>query len=235
MNGKPLIDWAWVGQHLDDIAMRTVQHLEIALIAIVVGFVISFVLSLWAVRYRRAFAPITGVAGVLYTIPSLALFAALVPITRLSLLTAEIPLVVYTQLILIRNIVAGFDAVPSDVVETANGMGFGRTERLWRIELPLAIPLIVAGLRLASVSTIGLVTVAALLGDKFGGLGVFITDGLQTFFPTKVYVGAVLSVALALVVDLAFVILQRQLTPWSRAQDAPTGREQRTPGSLAGV
>lgn len=235
MNGKPLIDWTWVGGHLNDIATRTVQHLGIALVAIVVGFVISFALSLWAVRYRRAYAPIAGLAGILYTIPSLALFAALVPITRLSLLTAEIPLVAYTQLILIRNIVAGFDAIPSDVLEAADGMGFGRLARLWRIELPLAVPLIVAGLRLASVSTIGLVTIAALLGDRFGGLGVFITDGLQTFFPTKVYVGAVLSVALALVVDLAFVLLQRRLTPWSHAQDAPTSREPRPPTSLAGA
>ncbi len=220
MATKPLVDWAWIGDHLDDIAVRTIQHLGIASIAIVVGFAISFVLSLWAVRDRRVFAPITGLAGVLYTIPSLALFAALVPITGLSLLTAEIPLVLYTLLILVRNIVAGFDAVPNDVLEAASGMGFSRVGRLWRVELPLAIPLIVAGLRLASVSTIGLVTIAAILGEKFGGLGVFITEGLQTFFPTKVYVGAVLSVALALGADLLFVALQRRLTPWARARGA---------------
>lgn len=218
MATKPLVDWAWIGDHLDDIAVRTLQHLGIATIAVVVGFAISFVLSLWAVRDRRMFAPITGLAGVLYTIPSLALFAALVPITGLSLLTAEIPLVLYTVLILVRNIVAGFDAVPNDVLEAASGMGFSRVGRLWRVELPLAIPLIVAGLRLASVSTIGLVTIAAILGEKFGGLGVFITEGLQTFFPTKVYVGAVLSVALALGADLLFVALQRRLTPWAQAR-----------------
>lgn len=234
MATKPLVNWAWIGDHLDDIAVRTLQHLGIAAIAIVVGFAISFALALWAVRDRRAFAPITGLAGVLYTIPSLALFAALVPITGLSLLTAEIPLVLYTLLILVRNIVAGFDAVPDDVLEAASGMGFSRSSRLWRVELPLAIPLIVAGLRLASVSTIGLVTVAAILGEKFGGLGVFITEGLQTFFPTKMYVGAVLSVALALGADLVFVALQRRLTPWVRVRGADQGTA-RSGGTAAGA
>ena len=195
MATKPPVDWAWIGDHLDDIAARTIQHLGIAAIAIAVGFAISFTLSLWAVRDRRVFAPITGLAGVLYTIPSLALFAALVPITGLSLLTAEIPLVLYTLLILVRNIVAGFDAVPNDVLEAASGMGFSRAGRLWRVELPLAIPLIVAGLRLASVRRSW-----SRRGDprRSSAAGACSSPGPQTFFPTKVYVGAVPSVALAL-------------------------------------
>lgn len=222
MSGKPFVDWTWIAEHLDDIAFRTVQHLWLAAIAVAVGFVIAFGLSLLVVRYRRLYGLVTGISGVLYTIPSLAMFAILVPITGLSLLTAEIPLVLYTLLIFIRNIVAGFDAVPRDVIEAADGMGFTRTRRLRTIELPLAVPLIITGVRLASVSTIGLVMIVSLIGDNFGGLGLFIKEGIQTFFPTKVYVGSVLSLALAFGADAAFVALERALTPWARARARTT-------------
>jgi osmoprotectant transport system permease protein len=215
---RPLVDWGWIGGHLDDIAVATVQHVVIAAIAVAVGFAISFALALWCLRTRRVYAPITIVAGILYTIPSLALFAVLVPFTGLTFLTVEIPLVTYTLLILVRSIVAGFDSVPPDVHESASGMGFTPRQRLRRIQLPLAVPLIVAGLRLATVSTIGLVTVGSIIGDAFGGLGIFIKEGIQTFFPTKVYVGAVLSVLVAFAADVAFVRLQRGITPWSRAR-----------------
>jgi osmoprotectant transport system permease protein len=218
MSGKPLVDWTWIADHLDDIAFRTVQHLWLAAIAVAAGFVIAFGLSLLVVRFRRLYGPVTGVSGVLYTIPSLAMFAALVPITGLSVLTAEIPLILYTLLIFIRNIVAGFDSVPRDVIEAADGMGFTRGRRLRAIELPLAVPLIVTGLRLASVSTIGLVMIVSLIGDNFGGLGLFIKEGIQTFFPTKVYVGAVLSLVLAFAADAALVAVERALTPWARAR-----------------
>ncbi len=214
---KPLIDWGWVAGHLDDIAMRTVEHLWIAAIAVAAGFAISFGLAIWSVRERRVFAPITAMAGILYTIPSLAAFATLVPFTGITLLTAEIPLTTYTLLILVRNIVAGFDSVSSDVLEAADGLGYSRWARLWRVELPLAFPLIIAGLRIASVTTIGLVTVGSIIGDAFGGLGIFIKDGIAAFFATKVYVGAILSVALAFAADFAFVRLQRRITPWARA------------------
>lgn len=223
--GEPLIDWAWIGSHLDDIAYRTVQHLALAGIAVAVGFVLAFILSLWAVRHARVRAPLTAIAGALYTIPGLALFAALLPITGFSILTAEIPLVIYTQQILVRNIIAGFDAVPADVREAADAMGYTRRERLVRVELPLAVPLIVTGIRLAAVTSIGLVMILTLIGDNFGGLGLFIKEGIQTFFATKVYVGAILSVALAVIVDVLLVRLERRLTPWS----AP-----RTPGGAAG-
>lgn len=218
MTGRPLIDWSWVVGHLDDIAVATLQHLGIATLAVGAGFAVSFGLALWSVRDRRVYGPITALSGILYTIPSLALFAVLVPFTGLSVVTVEIPLVAYTLLILVRNIVAGFDAVPADVLEAANGMGYTRAQRLRQIELPLAIPLIIAGLRLASVSTIGLVTVGSLIGDAFGGLGVLIKDGIAVFFPTRIYVGAALSVALAFGADIAFIRLQRALTPWARAR-----------------
>lgn len=218
MSGKPFVDWTWIAEHLDDIAFRTIQHLWLATIAVAVGFVIAFALSLLVVRYRRLYGLVTGISGVLYTIPSLAMFAILVPITGLSLLTAEIPLILYTLLIFIRNIVAGFEAVPRDVIEAADGMGFTRTRRLRTIELPLAVPLIITGVRLASVSTIGLVMIVSLIGDNFGGLGLFIKEGIQTFFPTKVYVGSVLSLVLAFGADAGFVALERALTPWARVR-----------------
>jgi osmoprotectant transport system permease protein len=220
MSGRPLVDWEWIAEHLDDVAFRTGQHLWLAAIAVVVGFVISFGLALAIRSYPRLYGPITGISGVLYTIPSLALFAVLVPVTGLSVLTAEIPLILYTLLIYVRNIVAGFRTVPDDVREAADGMGFTPGRRLWRIELPLAVPLIVSGIRIASVSTIGLVMIVALIGNNFGGLGLFIREGIQTFFPTKIYVGAVLSVVLAFVADALFVAVERAITPWARARAA---------------
>lgn len=220
-----MIDWPWIAGHLDQVAFRTLQHLYLAGIAVAIGFAISFGLALWAVRRRATYGPITAVAGVLYTIPSLALFAALVPITGLSIATAVIPLVLYTLLILFRNIVAGFDAVPPDVTEAADGMGYAGRGRLWAVELPLAIPLIVAGIRLASVSTIGLVTISGILGDRFGGLGFFIFEGYRRGFPTEILAGAVPAILLAVGVDLLLVAAQRRLTPWETvAARAAEGR-----------
>lgn len=216
--GKPLIDWVWIVEHLDDIGERLLQHLQLTIIPLAIGFVISLMLAIWAVRQPRAYGPVTAVTGILYTIPSLAAFALLRPITGLSLLTAIIPLTTYTLLIFVRNIVAGFNAVPSDVLEAAEGMGYTRSQRLVRVELPLAIPLMLAGLRLASVTTIGLATVVAVLGDSFGGLGALITEGLQTFFPTKYLLGAVLSVVLAFAADFLFVRFERLVTPWAHAR-----------------
>lgn len=191
MNEKPLIDFDWILTHLDDILIRTLQHIQLTAIPIAIGFVISLGLSVWAVRRPRIYPPMTAMTGLLYTIPSLAAFAFLRPIFGLSLLTAVIPLTTYTLLILVRNNVAGFQSVPAEVLEAAEGMGYTERERLRHVELPLAVPLMITGLRLATVTTIGLATVAAILGDSFGGLGQFITEGLQTLFPTKIYVGAV--------------------------------------------
>jgi osmoprotectant transport system permease protein len=216
MRDKPLIDWNWVFANLDDIAARTIQHLQVALLAVAAGFVIAMVLGILTARRPRAYAAVTAFTGILYTIPSIAAFAALVPITGLSLLTALVPLTAYTLLMLVRNIVAGITSVAPDVIEAADAMGYTPRERLLRIELPLAIPLIIAGLRVATVSTVGLVTIAATIGDRFGGLGVFINEGLSQFFPTKVYVGALMSVVLALAMDVLFVRIQRRLTPWDR-------------------
>jgi len=213
--GEPLVRWDWIAGHLDEIAFRLGQHVELTLIAVGSGLAIAFGLSLLILRVPRAEAPITWVTGTLYTIPSLALFALLVPITGLSLLTAEIGLVSYTLLILIRNIVRGIRGVPADVREAAVGMGYTPRQLLWRIEVPLAIVVIIAGIRLATISTIGLVTVTSLIGQ--GGFGFLILIGIQRFFSTELIAGAVLSVLLAIGADALLVLAQRRLTPWTRA------------------
>jgi osmoprotectant transport system permease protein len=212
--GEPLIRWDWLLAHLGDIAQRTGQHLELTGIAVGVGLALSLLLGIWSARRPGLYAPVTWVTGVLYTIPSLALFALLVPFTGLSLLTAEIGLVSYTLLILIRNIVAGIRAVPAEVREAAFGMGCTRRQVLWQVELPLALGVIIAGVRVATITTVGLVTVTALIGQ--GGLGFFILDGIQRFFSTPLIVGALLSVLLAVALDWLLVGLERMVTPWAR-------------------
>ena len=212
--GEPLIQWDWIASHLDEFAFRLGEHIELTVIAVVVGFVIAFALSLLILRLPRAEGPITWITGTLYTIPSLALFALLIPYTGLTVLTAEIGLVGYTLLIFTNNIVRGIRGVPADVREAAVGMGYTPREVLWRIELPLAAAVIIAGTRVATVSTIGLVTVTALIGQ--GGFGFLILIGLQRFFTTELIAGAVLSVALAVVADALLVLLQRRLTPWTQ-------------------
>jgi osmoprotectant transport system permease protein len=214
--GPKWVYWPWVSDHLDEIRARFGEHVELTLLAVGFGLVIALPLALLSVRYRRAYGPALAVTGVLYTIPSLALFALLLPLTGLSRWTALIPLTAYTLLILLRNIVTGLDAVPADVKEAADGMGYSRARRLWRVELPLALPAIVTGIRIALVTTIGLVTVAALIGQ--GGLGSLMLDGLNRDFRTPLTVGIVLSLALAIVADLLLVLVLRIATPWRRAE-----------------
>jgi len=216
--GQQLIDVGWIAGHLGSIVERIVQHLQLTVLPLALGILISLVLAVWAVRQPRVYAPVTAVTGLLYTIPSLAAFAVLRPIFGLSLLTALVPLTTYTLLILVRNFAAGFTSVPAEILEAAEGMGYTRRQRLFRVELPLAVPLIIAGIRLASVTTIGLATIAAVLGDSFGGLGQLITEGIQNFFPTKYLLGAALSVLLAFAADFLFVRVERFVTPWAHAK-----------------
>jgi osmoprotectant transport system permease protein len=220
VNDEPFIRWDWIVDNLDQIVRRLGEHVLLTVLAVGIGFLISFGLALLIRRYRRLEAPIVGIGGVLYSIPSLALFAMLVPITGIqNPLTAEIALVSYTILILLRNILAGFDGVPRDVLEAADGMGFTGWQRLWRVELPIALPVMVAGLRIATVTIVGLVTVTALIG--LGGLGYFIVDvGYRRFFLTATLVGSVGAVLLAIFADRAFVLLQRALTPWAARRRA---------------
>jgi len=209
------IRWSWVASHTDRILGDLFQHVELTVIAVVLGLLIAAPVGVLAWRYRASRGPVLAVAGALYTIPSLALFALLVPWTGLTVVTSEIGLVAYTLLILARNIVVGLDGVPGEVRDAATGMGYRPVRQLLRVELPLALPVIVAGLRIATVTTIGLVTITALLGQ--GGLGELLLDGLIRDFRTPLVVGATLSVALAVVLDLLLALAQRLLTPWARA------------------
>lgn len=207
--------WDWVWDHTDDIWDATVEHLQLTGIAVGVGLALSVVLATVALRYRRTYAPIAGVAAVLYAIPSLALFAMLVQVTHFTVTTAEIGLVSYTLLILVRNIVAGVDGVPAAVKEAADGMGYRPMRRFVSIDLRLATPAIIAGVRIAAVTTVGLVTVTFVIG--YGGYGGLINDGLSRDFNTPVVVGAALSILLAVLIDLVLVVVERVLTPWARA------------------
>ena len=211
----PLVDWAWIGDHLNDVASRALEHVELTVLAVVFGLLISFTLEIIAYRHQRLQAPIASIASLLYTIPSLALISLLVTVTGFSYTTVVIPLTMYTLLILIRNILAGLEGVPEDARDAARGMGFTGRQMLWRVEIPLAMPVIIAGIRIATVSTIGLVTIAALIGR--GGFGEFILDGLTEFFWTPLLLGVVLSVALALIADLLLIGVGRLATPWTRS------------------
>jgi osmoprotectant transport system permease protein len=192
------------------------EHVKLTVIAVVVGFAISLAAALVTHRYRLADRPFVVFSAIVYTIPSLALFQLLVPITGLTVTTVEIALVGYTLLILYRNILEGLRGVPADVLEAARGMGLTSRQTLWRIELPLAVPAIFAGLRVAVVSTIALATVAALVIPE--GLGYPIFLALREAFKTEIIVAGGLAVALALGADALLVVAQRALTPWARAR-----------------
>src|SRR5438552_16052700 len=180
IEGRPFLQPGWIVDNLDEIGRRLAEHVLMTVIAVAVGVAISFGLALLVRSRPRLYGPVIGISGTIYSIPSLALFALLIPLTGLTLLTAEIALVSYTLLILIRNIVTGLDTVPPEVIEAARGMGYSPFQRLWQVELPIAMPVIVAGIRIATVTTIGLVTVTSLIG--MGGLGYLIVNiGIQRF------------------------------------------------------
>jgi osmoprotectant transport system permease protein len=208
----------WFRDNWSDIFVPALgQHVKLVAIAIGVGFVISSALALLAHSHHWTEKPITVITGVLYTIPSLALFQLLVPITKLSLLTAEIALVSYTLLILFRNMLEGLRGVPADVRDAARGMGLTDRQVFWKVELPLALPAIVAGLRIATVTIISLATVAAFVINE--GLGKPIFDAIQSnVFKTEILAAGGLAVAMALLADGALVLVQRGLTPWARAR-----------------
>jgi osmoprotectant transport system permease protein len=215
---NPFFKWSYVTSDWSQIQGQLLQHIELSLIAVAIGTAISIPLAVLAWRYRIIRTPIFGFASTLYIIPSLALFAILGPITGFvaSYTTAEIALVGYTLLILIWNTVAGLDAVPADAREAATALGYSKTAALLRVDVPLALPYIFAGLRVATATVIGLVTVTALIG--LGGLGQQFTYGFNIGFNTPIIVGLVLSVALAAVADLLLVGAERLLVPWGRSQ-----------------
>ncbi|GHF72927.1 osmoprotectant transport system permease protein [Amycolatopsis bartoniae] len=213
---RPLFEWRWVERNADNILQRLGEHLSLTATALAIGLVVSIGLAVLSLRWRWFYPVALSTAGALYVVPSLGAFALLVPFFGLSFTTAVIPLATYTLLILLRNIVTGIEQVPADVREAAVGMGFTRAKLLVRVELPLALPVVIAGLRVAAVTTIGLVTVTSMLG--MGGLGFFIRQGIQTTTPnpTAIIVGIGLSIVLAVVVDLLLWLSERALAPWTR-------------------
>ncbi|MGH8867000.1 MAG: ABC transporter permease [Actinomycetes bacterium] len=214
-----LVENAWicpeyVQTRADDILAALREHVTLTVVSVALGFLVALPLALLARRYRPAEPAVLGVTTALYSVPSLALFALLLPFTGLGGDTVVIGLVLYSLTILVRNIVAGLDGVPEDVREAARGMGYGPLRLLFRVEMPLALPTVMAGLRVATVSTVALVTVGTLVGA--GGLGDLIYSGLNSSFKSEVLTASVLCVLLAVVADLVLLGVQRLLTPWHR-------------------
>jgi osmoprotectant transport system permease protein len=213
----------WIcGQYLTDrgteIVDATVEHVWITVVSVLLGVVIAFPLALLARRYVRLESTILGVSTGIYTIPSLALFPLLVPFTGLSPTTVVIGLALYALTVLVRAMLEGLHAVPEEVRESAVGLGYGAGRLLFRVELPLALPVIMAGLRVATVSTVALTTVGSLVA--YGGLGNLIRDGVNTNFRAELLTAAVLCVVLAILLDVLIVLAQRLLTPWTRGPQA---------------
>ena len=205
----------YISSRKDTILHDLHEHVVLTLVAVGAGFALSIPLSLFVRRFRRTESTVIGLTSVLYGVPSVALFAILVPITGLTARTVEIGLTIYTLVIFVRNNLAGLDSVPAEVRDAAAGMGMGSLRMLLRVDLPLALPAIIAGLRVATVSTVALVTVGALVGT--GGLGQELYDGFNSFFKAEALTASVLCVLLALVADLLIVGIGRALTPWDRA------------------
>lgn len=195
-----------------------VQHIWITVISVLIGLVVAFPLALIARRYRRLEGIVVGTTTAIYTIPSLALFALLLPVSGLSASTVIIGLVLYSLTILVRNTLEGLRAVPEDVQEAARGMGYGARRLLWTVEIPLALPSIMAGLRVAAVSTVALTTVGSIV--SYGGLGNLLLEAVTTGFKAQVFTASVLCVLLAFVFDLIIVGAQRVMTPWTRTRAA---------------
>ena len=206
--------WAWIPDHQHEIYAYLREHIALTAISVGVGMLIALPLAVVSARRRRVAAIVVPFVSAVYTIPSVALLGLLLPITGTGREPAVIALTLYSLVILVRNALEGLRGVPADVLDAADGMGYTARRRLLRVELPLALPAIVAGVRLATVSTIGLVTVTFIVDQ--GGLGRFIQDGYERNFHTPLVVGIVLSVALAVLADLALVRLERAVTPWRR-------------------
>ncbi|MER5887466.1 ABC transporter permease [Streptomyces sp. NPDC001941] len=223
-------DWI-CGEYLrtrsQELTDATVQHVWITVVSVLIGLAVAFPLALLARARPRFAGPVLGLTTVLYTIPSLAMFSLLLPLFGLSPALVVTGLVLYSLTILVRNILAGLEAVPEEAREAARGMGYGPWRLLWEVELPLALPAVMAGLRIATVSTVALATVGSIV--DYGGLGTLIKEAVRTDFKAQVLTASVLCVVLAVVADLLLLLLQRLLTPWTRAGRPGRIRRARTP------
>jgi osmoprotectant transport system permease protein len=216
---NPWFSWQYVQDNSADLKAALVQHIELTVESVLIAIIIAFPLALLAYRFRPLAGTVLGFTGVLYTIPSLALFAFITPFDFFGLRqrTVVVGLVLYALLVLVRNMLAGLQGVPEDVRESAIGMGYGRTRMLWRVELPVALPTIMAGVRVATVSTVALVTVGAIIG--YGGLGQLLLRGFQNnTYRAEIVTASLLTVALGLAFDLALAGVTRLMTPWSRSR-----------------
>jgi osmoprotectant transport system permease protein len=210
---NPLLRWDYVIDQRTAIGGAVLEHLQLTVVTVVLGLIVASALAAAALRWRSLRPTITASTAALYTIPSVAFFGLLVPSTGLTRTTALIPLVAYTLVVLVSAILDGLDQVPRPVEEAAEALGLSVTRRVVAVRIPLALPVIISGLRVASVTTVGLVTLAAIVGQ--GGLGRLILDGLRRAFWTPLTIGAVLSIVLALTLDALFVLLERRIAPWA--------------------
>jgi osmoprotectant transport system permease protein len=217
VTGNHLFCWGWVKQNWSGtLGPRFAEHVELSLVAVGIGFVIAFGLAVLAHRLRGTAQPLAIAAALLYTIPSIAIFQVLIPFFGLSDTTIEIPLTGYSLVILYPNILAGLRSTPPEVLEAARGMGMRQREIFHRVELPLAVPAIIGGLRIAVVSTISIATIAAFIGGRGLGGPIFDALALPTPFKTEIYAAGFLVVAFALSCDLVLVVARRVLAPWPR-------------------
>ncbi|MGH3444710.1 MAG: ABC transporter permease [Nocardioidaceae bacterium] len=210
--------WVCMGYLRDrgsDLADATLQHLLITVVSVALGLAVALPLALLARRFRRLESGILGISTGLYTIPSLALFPLLVPFTGLTATTVIVGLALYSLTILVRNTLEGLRSVPDDVRESAVGLGYGPARLLFKIELQLALPVIMAGLRIATVSTVALTTVGAIV--SYGGLGNLLADGVTSDFKAEILAASVICVLLAVALDVVLLGVQRLLTPWAKA------------------
>ncbi|TDC82336.1 ABC transporter permease [Micromonospora sp. KC606] len=215
--GNPWFSWQYVRDNSDTILAALREHVSLTGWAVLIAALVALPLAVAAYWYRALAAPIIGLTGVLYTVPSLALFAFLAPYLGIGAVTVLTVVVLYALLVIVRNAVAGLHQVPPEVRDAAEGMGYGRWARLFRVDLPLALPGILTGVRLATVSTVALVTVGVVLGR--GGLGQLIFAGFQNnFYRAQIMTGTLLCVLLALVLDLLLAGVGRLLTPWLRGR-----------------
>jgi osmoprotectant transport system permease protein len=214
-----LIDWEWIKENFwEDIVPAIQGHIFLSFVSIAIALAIALPVGILSARFRKAYPPVTAVTGILYSIPSLAFLAILISIPGVAIGPSPviIALVAYSLLILIRNTVAGLDSVPPETIDAARGMGLTNRQILFRVELPLALPIIVAGIRIATVTIIGIATIGAYING--GGLGTLIFDGIGRQFPTMIISGAVLATVLAIVADLLLLALERYLRPWARVR-----------------
>ncbi len=209
-----LFCWDWASEHIDRYVTPTLQHLELVVISVLVGFAIAFALSLLARRHAWLRPPLLAGTGVLYTIPSIAFFFLLLPVTGRGTETAIVALSAYTLQIIYRNTMTGLANVPSSVTDAARGIGLTERQILWKVELPLATPEIVAGLRIATVSTVAIATLAVFAGA--GGLGTQIYGSANLSFATSIIIAGAIAIAMALAFDGALLLFQRLSTPWRR-------------------